>query len=78
MVIMQSLDHNNITKLFEVYDYNSHYILILELCEGGELFQKILISSRLTETYIASIIKQILKALLYLKHKGIIHRDLKP
>lgn len=78
MAIMQSLDHSNITKLFEVYDYKSHYVLILELCEGGELFKKILVNDNLSETYIASIIKQILKVLLYLKHKGIVHRDLKP
>jgi hypothetical protein len=29
MAIMQSLDHNNIARLFEVYDYKSHYVLIL-------------------------------------------------
>jgi serine/threonine protein kinase len=35
MAIMISLDHPHIARLFEVYDYKSHYILILELCEGG-------------------------------------------
>lgn len=29
MAIMQSLDHNNIARLFEVYDFKSHYVLIL-------------------------------------------------
>lgn len=29
MAIMQSLDHNNIARLFEVYDYKSSYVLIL-------------------------------------------------
>ena len=29
MAIMQSLDHVNIVKLYEVYDYKSHYVLIL-------------------------------------------------
>ena len=38
---MINLDHPNIARLFEVYDYKSHYVLILELCEGGELFKKI-------------------------------------
>lgn len=32
MSIMQSLDHINIAKLFEVYNYKSYYVLILELC----------------------------------------------
>ncbi len=78
MAIMQSLDHNNIARLFEVYDYKSHYVLILELCEGGELFKKILVSKTFSEEYIAKVIKQMLKAILYLNHKGVVHRDLKP
>jgi serine/threonine protein kinase len=32
MAIMKSLDHINIIRLYEVYDYKSHYVLILELC----------------------------------------------
>jgi calcium-dependent protein kinase len=53
-------------------------VLILELCEGGELFKKIITSKELPEAYIAGIIKQILKVLLYLAHMGVVHRDLKP
>jgi calcium-dependent protein kinase len=75
---MKSLDHINIIRLYEVYDYKSHYVLILELCEGGELFKKIITCKELSEDYIAKTIKQILKVLLYLKHLGVIHRDLKP
>ena len=33
--ILQSLDHPNIVKLFEVYDMKDQYVLIMELCEGG-------------------------------------------
>ena len=36
------------------------------------------VSKGLSESFIASVLKQILKVLLYLKHKGIVHRDLKP
>lgn len=32
MAIMIALDHPNITRLFEVYDYKNSYVLILELC----------------------------------------------
>jgi calcium-dependent protein kinase len=78
MAIMKSLDHINIIRLYEVYDYKSHYVLILELCEGGELFKKIITSKELPEDYIARIVKQILKVLLYLQHVGVVHRDLKP
>lgn len=30
-----SLDHPNIAKLFEVYDQKEHYVMVMELCEGG-------------------------------------------
>lgn len=38
---MISLDHPNIAKLFEVYDQKTYYVMVMELCEGGELFEKI-------------------------------------
>ncbi len=39
MNIMTSLDHQNIARLFEVYDYKNNYVLIMELCDGGQLFK---------------------------------------
>ena len=38
MAIMMPLDHPNIIKLHEVYDQPNCYVLVLELCEGGDLF----------------------------------------
>jgi serine/threonine protein kinase len=35
MAIMITLDHPGISRLYEVYDYKSSYVMILELCEGG-------------------------------------------
>jgi serine/threonine protein kinase len=32
MAIMMHMDHPNITKLYEVYDEKTKYVLILELC----------------------------------------------
>ena len=37
MAIMMSLDHPNITKLYEVYEQKHYYVMVMELCEGGEL-----------------------------------------
>ncbi len=77
MAIMMSLDHPNIAKLYEVYDYKSYYVLILELCEGGELFKKI-VKKQIKEDSAARVMKQILRTLIYLHKQGIVHRDLKP
>lgn len=38
---MRNLDHPNIIKLFESFEDEKNVYLILELCEGGELFDRI-------------------------------------
>lgn len=77
MAIMISLDHPNISRLFEVYDYKSHYVLILELCEGGELFKRV-VNHKTTEAVAVDVMAQLLQALVYIHGRGIVHRDLKP
>lgn len=77
MAIMKKLDHPNITKLFEVYDQKDYYIMVMELCEGGELFDRI-VSRKIKEPEAKLIMVQILNALHYLHSVGIVHRDIKP
>jgi serine/threonine protein kinase len=72
------LDHPNLVKLFEVFDYRGQYVLIMELCEGGDLFSYIKKSRFFSENKAAHIIKQILSAVNYMHKQGIVHRDLKP
>ena len=74
---MQSLDHPNIVKLYEVYDMKDQYILIMELCEGGELFQRIA-KKKVTLDKIPKIMRQLLEVLAYTHSKGVVHRDIKP
>ena len=72
------LDHPNIIRLFEIWEWNNVCFLVLEYCEGGELFDFILEKKHLNEDVAAYIMKQMFEALNYLHSKQISHRDIKP
>lgn len=38
---MEALDHDNIVKLYEVYECDVNFYLIMDLLKGGELFDEI-------------------------------------
>jgi len=39
---LRSCDHPNIIKLYEIYESGDYIYLVMELLEGGELFDLIL------------------------------------
>jgi calcium-dependent protein kinase len=46
---MKSLDHPNIIKLYEAFEDNRNIYLVMEVCEGGELFDRIIEKGHFTE-----------------------------
>lgn len=51
---------------------------MLELCSGGELFNKIIEKGSFSEKEASYVMKQILGAIVYAHNHNIVHRDLKP
>jgi len=78
IAIMKFVDHPNIVKLYETYEDHRNIYLVMELCSGGELFDKIISAGHFTELQCAIIMKQMLRCIYYLHDNGIMHRDLKP
>lgn len=73
----KKLNHINIIKLFDIYNYNNRFYMILEFCKDGDLanFQK---RRKMNEIYIQNFIFQLTEGLKYLRKLKIAHRDLKP
>lgn len=76
--IMKSLDHPHICKLHEVFEDAKKHYLVMELCTGGELFDRIVEAGCFTEQDAARLMKQILASVQVMHSKSICHRDLKP
>uniref|UniRef100_A0A0G4IFX6 Calcium-dependent protein kinase 1 n=1 Tax=Chromera velia CCMP2878 TaxID=1169474 RepID=A0A0G4IFX6_9ALVE len=78
IAFMKQLDHPNIVKLFETFEDSKTIYLVLELCTGGELFDRIIGEGYFTEKMAATLMRQILAAVYYCHCHNIVHRDLKP
>jgi calcium-dependent protein kinase len=76
--ILRTLDHPSIIRIFEFFENDKKYYIVMEHCEGGELFEEILKKEYFDENVAASILHQLFSAVAYLHSKRIVHRDLKP
>ena len=75
--IISSLDHANIIDFLETYQDAIYFHIVMELCTGKELFDKLVECGILSEKKVNKIIYKICKAILYCHTVGIIHRDIK-
>jgi calcium-dependent protein kinase len=76
--ILRQVDHPNIIKFHETYIDHRYVHIVMELAEGGELFDKIIKSERFSERRAANYMSKILGAIKHLHDKMVCHRDLKP
>jgi len=77
--ILRHLDHPNVIRLYEVIKEQQRVHLVLELCEGGDVLERILVTeNRWPEADIACIFVQMLFAVWHLHIRKVVHRDLKP
>eukprot|EP01054_Gregarina_sp_Poly1_P004674 Gregarina_sp_Poly_1__4673@NODE_2498_length_2057_cov_137_763317_g1587_i0_p1_GENE_NODE_2498_length_2057_cov_137_763317_g1587_i0NODE_2498_length_2057_cov_137_763317_g1587_i0_p1_ORF_typecomplete_len552_score90_59Pkinase/PF00069_25/1_9e70Pkinase_Tyr/PF07714_17/5_2e41EFhand_7/PF13499_6/1_6e10EFhand_7/PF13499_6/0_0022Kinaselike/PF14531_6/1_5e12EFhand_6/PF13405_6/0_0014EFhand_6/PF13405_6/1_5e02EFhand_6/PF13405_6/0_00021EFhand_11/PF08976_11/2_4e07EFhand_11/PF08976_11/0_83Kdo/PF06293_14/5_3e10EFhand_8/PF1 len=75
--IYLKLDHPNIAKLVEVYEDDKRIFLVMELCTGRELYDRLAAKKRYHEADTARVTQQMLEAINYCHKHRICHRDLK-
>jgi calcium-dependent protein kinase len=76
--MMKKLDHPNLIKIFQFFSTPESYFIIMENCEGGELYDEIIKNGPFNEDQAAFILYQMFSAIFYCHSNNIIHRDLKP
>jgi serine/threonine protein kinase len=70
------MDHPNIIKLYDIYDDESNFYVVTELCEGGNLLSFVN-TLKLTEDIMRDVMVQLLSAVKYMHSFNYLHRDIK-
>lgn len=73
-----SVDHPNLVKFYEVYEDESYLHLVMELCRGGDLLERLCNAKVYTEATAARVLSKLLLGVNHLHHQHFVHRDLKP
>ncbi|RLW12293.1 hypothetical protein DV515_00000866, partial [Chloebia gouldiae] len=71
--IHQMIKHPNIVQLYETLETDNSYYMVMELCLGGDLLDRICDKKRLVEQEVRRYTRQILSAVEHLHCQGIVH-----
>ncbi|XP_074320558.1 CDPK-related kinase 1-like isoform X2 [Silene latifolia] len=78
--ILRALTGNqNLVQFYEAYEDDENVYVVMELCQGGELLDRILSrGGKYPEDDAKAVMVQILSVVAYCHLQGVVHRDLKP
>ncbi|CAH9082292.1 unnamed protein product [Cuscuta europaea] len=79
ILIMQHLSGQpNIVEFRGAFEDRQSVHLVMELCAGGELFDRIIARGHYSERAAADLIRQVVNVVYICHFMGVMHRDLKP
>ncbi|XVF67612.1 hypothetical protein PTKIN_Ptkin10aG0135300 [Pterospermum kingtungense] len=71
--------HTNLVKFYDAFEDHDNVYIVMELCEGGELLDRILArGGKYSEDDAKAVMVQILNVVAFCHLQGVVHRDLKP
>ncbi|GMF21217.1 unnamed protein product [Phytophthora lilii] len=77
-LLRRCASHPNVVALHDVMETAEYVYIIMELAEGGELFQALIDEGAYSEWDARRFMMDLLEALRFLHELGIAHRDIKP
>ncbi|ONI32306.1 hypothetical protein PRUPE_1G360100 [Prunus persica] len=78
MILQHLTGQPNIVEFKGAYEDRQNLHLVMELCSGGELFDRITAKGSYSERQAAQIFRQIVNVVHVCHFMGVMHRDLKP
>lgn len=76
--VLKKLNHPQIPKLIDYFEYNGDFYLVEEYIEGHTLRQELIPGLPWPEEKVVDLLQQCLGILKYIHSLGVIHRDVKP
>lgn len=77
-ILLHLAGHNNVVQLKGTYEDKGYVHLVMELCEGGELFDRIADKGHFSERQAAEVVRTVVSVVHHCHTMNVIHRDLKP
>ncbi|CAA0809419.1 Phosphoenolpyruvate carboxylase kinase 1 [Striga hermonthica] len=68
----------NILRLRAAYEDEEHVHIVTDLCDGGDLFDRISAGAPFRESDAAAVLRQLMTAIAFCHRMGVAHRDIKP
>lgn len=75
---MKIFSHPLLVQYKHSIQTKTHLYIIIELCDGKDLFEYVKDYSCLPEYEASIILQQVILGVMYMHNLGIVHRDLKP
>ena len=71
------LQHKHVVTLYDFFEDAERVYLVMELCSGGSLLQRVQQQGRLSEKQARQYLQQLVQAVGYLHSHAVLHRDIK-
>lgn len=77
VAILKKINQPNIVKLYETFESSKHFLIVMEMCSGGDLLNYVRKRRKLAEDVAKFFFRQLIESLAYCHKKGVVHRDIK-